>query len=139
MKKITLIMLLIMFSANFSYGRIHPNALGLRLGGDGDVNGVEISYQLGMGKANRLELDLGFGSNKHHERMYVAGIYHWHWNIKGGLNWYAGPGASLGFYSNDKADDYINIGLGGQIGLGGVRFQLPESSDSVDPRCKAYV
>ncbi|MDX9932620.1 MAG: hypothetical protein RB294_08550, partial [Bacteroidales bacterium] len=35
----------------------------------------------------------------------------------GGLNWYIGPGAGLGLYHWDNDDDYINIALGGQLGL----------------------
>ena len=41
---------------------ISKNALGLRLG-DNDGFGGEISYQRGLGKNNRLELDLGWRSN----------------------------------------------------------------------------
>lgn len=89
----------------------------MRLGGDGDVNGAEISYQHGIGSSNRIELDLGFGGNKNHNRMFLAGIYHWNWNITKGLNWYAGPGAAVGIHSYDNSNGYINIGLGGQIGI----------------------
>lgn len=97
--------------------QVNPHALGLRFGGDGDINGAELSYQHGIGDMNRLELDLGFGANKNHNRMFLAGIYHWNWNITGGLNWYVGPGASVGFYAYDNSDDYINVALGGQIGI----------------------
>jgi len=116
MKKIIIssIFLLIGFSMN---AQVNPHAIGLRLGGNGNVNGVEISYQHGMGSANRLELDLGFSSNKHHNRMYVAGIYHWDWNITDAFNWYVGPGASVGFRSYNDNDNYVNIGIGGQIGI----------------------
>ena len=97
--------------------QVNPHAIGVRLGGNGDVNGAELSYQHGFGEANRLELDLGFGSNKNHSRMFLAGIYHWNWNITDGLNWYVGPGATVGFRSYDNSSDHINIGVGGQIGL----------------------
>jgi len=97
--------------------QVNPRAIGLRLGGDGNVNGAEISYQHGMGSANRLELDLGFSGNKDHDRMYVAGIYHWDWIIFDAFNWYVGPGATLGFRSYKNKDNYLNIGVGGQIGI----------------------
>jgi len=97
--------------------QVNPHALGLRLGGDGNVNGAEISYQQALGGKNRLELDLGFGGNKNQSRVYLAGIYQWNWNIKGGLNWYAGPGATLGFYSYDNFENHVNVGVGGQVGL----------------------
>lgn len=116
MKKV-IVSLILIFSAYGLHARVHPHAIGLRLGGDGDVNGAEISYQHGFGNSNRLELDLGFGKNKHHNRTYITGIYHWNWNISGGFNWYAGPGAALGIYSYDKSDSNINIGIGGQIGI----------------------
>ncbi|MGM0505356.1 MAG: hypothetical protein ACQESQ_12090, partial [Bacteroidota bacterium] len=81
----------------------------------------EISYQHGISDVNRLELDLSFGTRSHQHRMFMAGIYnrmflaviyHWNWNIVGGLNWYIGPGAS--YYNSE---DYINVGIGGQTGL----------------------
>lgn len=98
--------------------QVNPHAIGLRIGGDGASNGVEISYQHGIGERNRLELDLGFRGHKNHNRVFLAGIYHWDWNIKNGLNWYIGPGATVGFYEHKKDDDdYFNIGLGGQVGL----------------------
>jgi len=116
MKKCILLFLFIAVGI-LSIAQVNPHAIGLRFGGDGDVNGAEFSYHHGIGDANRLELDLGFGANKNHSRMFLAGIYHWDWNITGGLNWYVGPGASVGFYTYDGNDSYINIALGGQIGL----------------------
>jgi len=116
MKKLLFIAILIS-AAFIAEAQVNPHAIGVRLGGDGDVNGAEISYQHKMGKMNRLELDLGFGSGNGHSRMFLAGIYHWDWNLTKGLNWYVGPGAALGFYSYSGENDYFNVGLGGQIGL----------------------
>ena len=117
MKRI-LISSIVMLSLSYcAIAQVNPHAIGLRFGGNGDINGAEISYQHGFSDRNRLELDLGFGSNVHHNRVFLAGIYHWDWNITEGLNWYVGPGAAIGFYSYDNSDDYLNIGLGGQIGL----------------------
>lgn len=112
-----LIAYIILFIGLYAQSQVNPHAIGLRLGGDGQVNGAEISYQHGLGEMNRLELDLGFGGNKNYSRIFITGSYHWNWNITNGLNWYVGPGASLGFYSYDDSKNYINIGLGGQIGL----------------------
>ncbi len=110
--------MVILFSISFfSQAQVNPHAIGLRFGGNGDINGAELSYQHGLSESNRFELDLGFGSSKKHNRFFVAGIYHWVWNITGGLNWYVGPGAVVGFYSYDDNDDYVNVGLGGQIGM----------------------
>jgi hypothetical protein len=44
---------------------------------------------------------------------FIIGIF----NIVGGLNWYIGPGASVGFYSYDNDPGYLNLALGGQIGI----------------------
>ena len=99
--------------------QVNSHAIGLRLNGDGNGNGAEISYQHGLGDGNRLEFDLGGRSHKywHHYGLFVG--YHWVWNITDGLNWYVGPGAAIGSYqSRDKYwDDGITLAIGGQIGI----------------------
>lgn len=117
MKKILLIAFLFSGFGLISQAQINPHALGLRLGGGDDFYGGEISYQHGLSDANRLEFDLGWGGNDHHNRMFLTGIYHWDWNLTGGLNWYVGPGAGIGFYHYDYSEDYTNVAIGGQIGL----------------------
>ena len=115
--------ILILFSFNGA-SQVNPHAIGLR-GGIGNFGrGGEISYQHGFGDANRLELDLGWrgrnsGHNTHYSHMYLAGIYHWNWNIVEGFNWFIGPGAVIGFYNEKWEDnnDGISIGIGGQIGI----------------------
>jgi len=128
------------FAAN---AEVHSNAIGLRFGG------LEINYQLGMGAANRLEAGLWWSSgsggggywdnwgNWHygnrwtHTSIGVFGAYQWHWNIspsaaRGGFNWYAGPGAGVGFWSNRARnpngsyyDEHsgVSVSVGGQIGI----------------------
>ncbi|HON53830.1 MAG TPA: hypothetical protein PLS12_11525, partial [Bacteroidales bacterium] len=104
MKKIVTIVTVIMSLSVSTFGQVNPHAIGLRLGGDGNVNGAEFSYQHGMGEANRLEFDLGFRGNKNYNSMYVSGVYQWDWNLTSGLNWYVGPGAALGFYNWDDGN-----------------------------------
>lgn len=118
MKKIV-ITALFTFIGFFTQAQVNPHAIGLRLGGDGDANGIEVSYQYGMGDNVRLELDLGFDRNDAYNRLFLAGIYQWVWNIDGGFNWYAGPGAAIGMvnFESDLFDDYFDIGIGGQIGI----------------------
>ena len=53
---------------------ISKNALGLRLG-DNDGFGGEISYQRGLSKNNRLELDLGWRDGKDYNAFKLTGIY----------------------------------------------------------------
>jgi hypothetical protein len=72
-------------------------------------------------------LDFGFrsrrykgskGNDWYYNHLSVTAIYHWVFNLSGGLNWYIGPGAQVGFY-----DDYydnnsgVSLALGGQIGI----------------------
>jgi hypothetical protein len=117
MKKGLVFLLMLFGMLYYANAQVNPHAIGLRFGGNGDVNSAELSYQHGLNDINRLELDLGFGYNKNHNRVFLAGIYQWDWNITDGLNWYIGPGAALGFDSYEDSDPYLNIGLGGQIGL----------------------
>lgn len=97
--------------------QIHPHAIGLRLGGDGNINGAEISYQRRLSDINRLELDAGFGASRVHNRLTLIAIYQWVWKIDGGFNWYAGPAAGVGLYKYSNESDFINVGLGGQVGI----------------------
>lgn len=80
---------------------ISKNALGLRLG-DNDGFGGELSYQRGLSKKNRLELDLGWRNSNNVDAIKLAGLYQWVWNIDGGFNWYAGVGGGLASWSLDK-------------------------------------
>jgi hypothetical protein len=121
MKKLFVFALVLLFMSSYLKAQVNPHAIGLRFGGNGDVNGAELSFQKGFNKMNRLELDLGFAGNPHQSRFFMAGIYHWDWNITEGLNWYIGPGAGMGYYAYDRtyvnSNDYVNIALGGQIGM----------------------
>ena len=90
---------------------ISKNALGLRLGGNNGFGG-EISYQRGLSKNNRLELDLGWRNRSNYNdndyddnAIKLAALYQWVWNIDGGFNWYAGVGGGVGNYSYDDSDD----------------------------------
>ena len=74
-----------------------PRALGVRAGWGG-----ELSYQHGAG-AGFLEADLGFLANN------------------GFCNFYAGPGAQLGFYHVGDNSGF-NAGIAGQLG---VEFEIP--------------
>ncbi len=102
------------------------NAIGLRLG-DNDGFGGEVSYQRSLSKNNRLEFDLGWRDSRNYDAVKLIGLYQWVWNIDGGFNWYAGPGAGLGswrsqYYNNGQNYYYVeNSGaffvLTGDIGI----------------------
>ncbi|MFT6923263.1 MAG: hypothetical protein ACJA1C_002273 [Crocinitomicaceae bacterium] len=124
------ISIITLFSFN-GVSQVNPHAIGLRGGAGNYGSGGEVSYQHGIGESNRLELDLGWrgrnngfigngnGNGNDYNYLYVAGIYHWNFNITEGLNWFVGPGAIVGFYNDRYDDSYdgISIGLGGQIGI----------------------
>ncbi len=116
--------------ATLTYGinaQVNPHAIGARLGGGGYGQGAELSYQLGMGESNRLEMDLGWRFGKYddngfgndYSHVVFTIMYHWVWNITDGLNWYAGPGGQAGFwnYKSDIYEDDFTVAVGGQIGL----------------------
>lgn len=81
---------------------ISKNALGLRLGNN-DGFGGEVSYQRGLSRSNRLELDLGFRNNNDVNAYKLVGLYQWVWDLDQGFNWYAGAGAGLGNWSYNHA------------------------------------
>ena len=117
MKK-SLLFVLLMSLGVFSEAQINPHAIGLRLRGDGHGNGAEISYQHGFGSTNRLELDFGGRNHKDWNHINVAIIYHWVKNLTDGLNWYIGPGGSIGSYRSKKnSNDGLTLAVGGQIGI----------------------
>lgn len=116
MRKILLLSLAFIAVSFFAQSQVKPRAIGVRLGGGSFVGG-ELSYQKGLGNTNRLELDFGFGASSNHSRIYAAGIYQWDMEISDGFNWYIGPGASVGLYTYDNAAGFINIAVGGQIGI----------------------
>ena len=109
MKKILFVSIFALMFSMFASAQVNPNAIGLRFGG-GSLGGAEVSYQKGLG-SNRLELDFGWGGNSNHSRMYLSGIFHWNWNIVEGLNWYVGPGASIGYYQIKNGNDYLGAAV----------------------------
>jgi hypothetical protein len=117
---------------------ISKNALGLRLG-DNDGFGGEVSYQRGLGDNNRLELDLGWRSNKNVDAFKLVGLYQWVWEIDNGFNWYAGVGGGLGSWSYDTnglSDNGIILFAAGDIGIE-YNFDIPIQL-SLDLRPELY-
>jgi hypothetical protein len=98
MRKIVFVFAIIFVLGLSAHAQIKPHAIGLRLGG-GSLGSAEISYQHKLNNKNRLEFDLGWGGNSNWNRLNIIALYHWLWNIDGGLNWYVGPGGALGFHT----------------------------------------
>lgn len=99
---------------------ISKNAIGLRLGDD-DGFGAEISYQRGLGNAQRLEFDLGWRDSRNFDAVKLTGLYQWVWNIDKGFNWYAGPGGGFVLIDYDDIPDRDDsdtfIFIAGDIGV----------------------
>jgi hypothetical protein len=102
MKKIILTLALVLGCLTFASAQ---NALGLKFG-----NGVDLSYQHGLGGINRLELNLGL-SSLNDGNLAVSGLYQWVWNLAGDFNWYAGAGAGAVFASDFGLNVLGNIGI----------------------------
>lgn len=124
MKKTFAILTILLSMSFYSFAQVNPHAIGVRFGNAAaSAFGMEVSFQQGIGDANRLELDLGsnFGANDGHDYTHsiLSGIYQWDWNIVEGLNWYIGPGAEIGGYVDyDKAsNNCLTLAVGGQVGL----------------------
>ena len=137
MKKAVIILFVIISAQTFA--QVHKHAIGLRGGGGGFYGfGPEISYQLGLNEKNRIEMDLGWyqrnhwnngkgwGSGYAYRIMSFSAVYQWVWNLSGGLNWYAGPGAQVIFYDEKyyNDDDGIFMAVGGLHHCGGAALRL---------------
>ena len=117
MKKQIVILIIFLSASFYASAQVKSQAIGIRGGGNGVINGAEISYQNWLSNVNRLEFDFGFCANSTHSRLFAIGIYQWDWNIIEGLNWYVGPAAGAGLYADDGNPGYLNIAIGGQIGI----------------------
>ncbi|QVY65342.1 hypothetical protein [Polaribacter sp. Q13] len=93
MKKI-LLALSIILAASFSINaqQISNHAIGIRIDG-GNGTGEEISYQKLLNNNNRLEVNLGFGSE--YNDFKATGLYQWIWSIEEQFNWYTGIGGGI--------------------------------------------
>ena len=111
MKKFIMVIaaVLCLSSAAFAQSR----ALGVRA-----TYGAELSYQHSIG-SNFVEADLGWFNNG----FYLTGVYDFVFASEGNFNFYAGPGAAVGFY-NDSETSGINLGIAGQLGLE-YNFNIP--------------
>lgn len=109
MKNIVLsVIAVVAFAISGHSQTISKNAIGLRLG-DSDGFGTEVSYQRALGDNNRLELDLGWRSNKNYDAFRLTGLYQWVWVLDGSFNWYAGLGGGVAQVNfDDNFPDFNN-------------------------------
>jgi hypothetical protein len=112
--------------------QVNSSTIGLRLGYP-----AEISYQMGLNTTNRLEFglglrthDYGINNESNYSTFSLSGVYQWVWDLSAlspGFDWYAGVGASLGYYSYSYLNNTysaIPISLLGQIGIE-YNFKIP--------------
>lgn len=139
MKKILMVTALLLGAVmSIQAQDISKNALGLRLG-DNDGFGGEISYQRGLSKNNRLELDLGWRNSENVDAYKLAGLYQWVWPIENNFNWYAGVGGGIGSWSIDTPgfdDNGTFLFAAGTIGIE-YNFDIPLQL-SLDARPELY-
>ena len=141
MKKIILSAFMLIGLAFSSQAQdISKNALGLRLG-DNDGFGGEVSYQRGLSKNNRLELDLGWRNSNDVDAMKLVGLYQWVWEIENGFNWFAGVGGGIGSWSISEGstkDSGVLLLASGDIGIE-YNFQEAPIQLSLDFRPEFYL
>lgn len=124
MKKLLMLAILLIGLGNAVKAQsFSQNAIGLRLGGNEGFS-TEVNYQRALSSENRLELGLSWRSGDFFNAVKATGLYQWVWNIDGGFNWYAGAGASFGFFDIDNRfdgftddDNEIFINAAGDIGV----------------------
>ncbi len=106
-----------------------PKAIGVRVG-----YGAEVTYQNYAGGYNFVELDLGFMSNG----FRLTGIYDFNLGSAGYFNFYAGPGAQLGFANTNNSSSTVFVAA--VVGQIGAEFCVPNVplSFSLDWRPAIY-
>lgn len=127
MKKILLVCLPFVSLICTTSGQVNPHAIGLRLPANNlTVRSPSLSYQLGIGPANRLDFGLGLsgGFSPEGDVNFITNftLYYQHvWNINGGLNWFLGGGfnTQVGITSlpSEQVQFKSYLGVGPQIGL----------------------
>lgn len=121
--RIVAVIILIFLSGNHVDSQVNPHAIGIRGLQSNYGSGGEITYQHGMGDANRLEVDLGWRGSRANGNNYaysqLSVVYQWVWSIADGFNWYAGLGGQLGSYRDKFCNncDGFRLSAGGQFGI----------------------
>lgn len=129
-------LLLLVAIVSFGFAANAQNALGVRLGG-GQGYGAELSFQTGL-FGSRCEFDLGLNSGDNYTHFNLTGIYQWTGEIGSGFGWYAGVGASLGYWNAKNVDADIALALAGQAGIE-YNFNAIPIQLSLDIRPKFYL
>lgn len=130
MKKTILSFVLVLTMVGSLMAQAGDKTIGIRLGYP-----LEISFQSGLSNSNRIELGIGgrrygYGINSNYYELSLSGVYQWVWDLSTlskGFNWYAGVGASLGYYSYSFVNNTYSgypVSILGQVGLE-YNFDIP--------------
>jgi hypothetical protein len=111
----SLVILVLFAVTTFSYSQNYKTAIGIKGGypGYGSLNGKHF-----LNSKTAIEGSIGGGTNT----LWLQGLYELNFSLEQGLNWYAGGGANLGFYSfkntitNERTSNMI-LGLNGIVGI----------------------
>ncbi|MDO6598027.1 hypothetical protein Q4512_13980 [Oceanihabitans sp. 2_MG-2023] len=106
------------FTSFLNAQEIAENAIGLRLG-DANGLGASITYQRAILESNRMELNLGWSSDRDYSGIKAVGLFQWVKPIQGDFNWYFGAGAGFASYKFDKYDNHKDafVFAAGDIGV----------------------
>ena len=111
----SLVILVLFAVTTFSYSQNYKTAIGVKGGypGYGSLNGKHF-----LNSKTAIEGSIGGGTNT----LWLQGLYELNFSLEQGLNWYAGGGANVGFYSfkntitNERTSNMI-LGLNGILGI----------------------
>ncbi len=111
----SLVILVLLAVTTFSYSQNYKTAIGVKGGypGYGSLNGKHF-----LNSKTAIEGSIGGGTNT----LWLQGLYELNFSLEQGLNWYAGGGANVGFYSfkntitNERTSNMI-LGLNGIVGI----------------------
>ncbi len=111
MKKI--IVSLMFVCATVTVANAQSRAIGARLGYN-----LEFSYQHALASRNMIDLSVGV-TNFYNDYGYIEAdcMYDWVFNIRGGWNWYVGPGVGLGYGFGSGWENAFRVSVGGQLGV----------------------
>lgn len=101
MKKLILLAFVIFGLSNLTNAQQYRTAIGIKGGFPGYGS---LSVKHNIGGTSYLEGNLGGG----YRHLWLQGLYEKNFNIQGGLDWYLGGGADVGFWS----DGYYYYGRG---------------------------
>ncbi len=106
-----LVVAILVGSAVIANAQSYDKAIGIKIS-----NGLNITYKQNLSPANNIEA--GVSLDFIWLGVYANGFYNWQWEIEAvpGLNWYVGPGVSLGV-GGLAYSAYFQVAIHGQIGI----------------------